>query len=46
MQQTDRHYPRPKIRLKFEVKGKSRWPFGWEILRHLSALEPDRRVAN
>ena len=35
VKQNDRHYPRPKILLKFEVKDKSRWPFGWEILREL-----------
>ena len=38
MKQIDRQYPRPKILLKFEVKGKSRWPFGWEILRELEHM--------
>jgi hypothetical protein len=37
MKQTDHHYPWPKVLLKFEIKGKSRWPFGWEILRELTA---------
>jgi hypothetical protein len=32
-----RQLPRPRILLKLEVKGKSRWPFGWEILRELGA---------
>jgi site-specific DNA recombinase len=36
MKQTGRHYPRPKVLLKFEIKGKSRWPFGYEILRELA----------
>jgi hypothetical protein len=35
--QIGRHYPSPKILLKFEVKGKCRWPYGWEILRQLAA---------
>src|SRR5262249_4351610 len=35
--QIGRHYPSPKILLKFEVKGKCRWPYGWEILRQLPA---------
>jgi hypothetical protein len=37
MQQIGRYYPRPKILVKLEVKGKSRWPFGWEILRELGS---------
>jgi hypothetical protein len=37
LKQIDRHFPSPKILLKFEVKGISRWPFGWEILRALES---------
>ena len=37
MRQMDRQIPRPKVQLKLEVRGKSRWPFGWEILRELAS---------
>lgn len=36
VKQIHRPCPRTKIELNFETKGKSRWPFGWEILRELN----------
>jgi len=40
MKQVDHHYPCPKVVLKFDVKGKSRGPFGWDMLRELAASAP------
>jgi hypothetical protein len=30
LRQNDRNFGKPKILLKLEVRGKSRWPFGWQ----------------
>jgi len=42
LKQIDHPVPRPKILLKLEIRGKARWPFGWEILRELAGfVSPD-----
>jgi len=42
--QIDHRFPRATVLVKFEVKGKSRWPFGWDILRELGAAAPFRQA--
>jgi len=43
MTQIGRQLPRPKILLNLAVSGKSRWPFGWDILRELASVATTSR---